>query len=166
FVAIERNTKLVLNFAPGKRNQVTTDIFLEGLRHATSRQRFQITTNGFAPYRSAIVNTFEDRADFAQLIKVYPATPEGERRYGPAEIVSTEVVSICGPRPIRICTSIVERQDLTMRMQIRRLRRLTNGFSRKWENLWAALSLALRLLQLLPRPQEPSRHSCNAGRNH
>jgi len=152
FVAIERNTKLVLNFAPGKRNQVTTDIFLEGLRHATSRQRFQITTNGFAPYRSAIVNTFEDRADFAQLIKVYPATPEGERRYGPAEIVSTEVD--------------MERQDLTMRMQIRRLTRLTNGFSRKWENLWAALSLALRLLQLLPRPQESSRHSCNAGRNH
>ena len=54
FVAIERNTKLVLNFALGRRNQQTTDVFIEGLRAATSRQHFQITTDGFAPYRSAI----------------------------------------------------------------------------------------------------------------
>lgn len=114
FVAMETSTKLVLNFALGKRNQATTDIFIEGLRHATAHGRFQISTDGFGPYTTAISNTLEDRADFAQLIKVYRATPEGERRYSPAEVVSTEVVSVMGdPDPKRTigppsaCTSLI-----------------------------------------------------------
>ena len=94
--AIERNTKLVLNFALGKRNQATTDIFIEGLRHATANEEFQVTTDGFKPYVSAIADTLADRVSFAQLIKVYRATPEGERRYSPAEVVFTEVVPVLG----------------------------------------------------------------------
>jgi transposase-like protein/IS1 family transposase len=142
FVAIERHSKLVLNIAIGKRNQHTTNAFVEGIRHATSRKRFQITTDGFAPYRHAIPDTLGDRCDFAMLIKVYRAASEGEGRYSPAEVQSVEVVPVMGqPDPERICTSIVERSNLSLRMGLRRFTRLTNGFSKKWEHHCAAVML-------------------------
>jgi hypothetical protein len=74
--------------------------------------------------------------------KLTRAAPEGERRYSPAEVASVEVIPVMGqPDPERICTSIVERSNLSLRMGMRRFTRLTNAFSKKWENHWAAVSL-------------------------
>jgi transposase-like protein/IS1 family transposase len=142
YVALERTAKLVLNVTMGKRDQTTTNVFIEGLRDALAPGRFQITSDGWAPYKTAIPDTFGNRVDFAMLIKVYRAAPEGERRYSPAEVESVEVVPVCGnPDPDRICTSMVERSNLSLRMGSRRFTRLTNGFSKKWENHWAAVTL-------------------------
>lgn len=142
FVAMERNTKLVLAWHLGDRDAANTEAFTEKLHRATSGH-FQMTTDGFAPYRHAVSYSLGTRVDFAQLIKVYGKNDrEGEQKYSPPEVVSTETKTFIGsPDPRRICTSIVERGNLSIRTSVRRLTRLTNAFSKKWANHHAMMAL-------------------------
>jgi transposase-like protein/IS1 family transposase len=143
FVALERNSKIVLAWHLDKRTPEATRLFSNKLRTAT-RGRFQLSTDGFRPYRTAVWDTFGPDIDFAQLVKVYGTTADTgpQARYSPGEVIDAVPTIIIGePDEDSICTSHAERANLTMRMTLRRLTRLTNAHSKKRANHYAALAL-------------------------
>ena len=142
FIGIERHNKLILAWHLGRRDQRSTDAFIGKLKYATSDSRYQLSTDGFKPYISAVKMYLKGIVDFAQLVKIYSSPREGEQRYSPGDVVEAVPVPVMGlPKRNRICTSHIERQNLSIRMGMRRMTRLTNGFSKKWENLEAAYAL-------------------------
>jgi IS1 family transposase len=143
WIAIDANRKAIVSYRVGKRSAVDARAFLADLRKRVV-SRPQLTSDGYAPYIDAIDRAFGDDCDYAQIVKDYATTPGNEAavRYSPGSIIRSERTVITGtPDPTKISTSYVERQNLTLRMQMRRFTRLTNGFSKKIENHRAAVAL-------------------------
>ena len=141
WVAICADTKLAVNWLVGERNAVYAHAFIHDVWERLAG-RIQLTSDGLGSYRDAVAQVFGIDVDYGQLVKSYGASPEGEKRYSPAECIGAKKVAIQGnPDPKYISTSFVERQNLTMRMAMRRFTRLTNAFSKKLENHACAVSL-------------------------
>ncbi len=141
WTAICADSKLVPCWMLGRRDSVAAEEFMLNLS-SRLKHRVQLTTDGLRSYLEAVEGAFGLDIDYAVLVKLYGAVPEGEKRYSPSKCIGAKRGMVAGaPDKDHISTSYVERQNLTMRMSMRRFTRLTNAFSKKLENLAHAVSL-------------------------
>src|SRR5208283_4966989 len=147
FIALDADTKLIPSFIVGKRDAYHARVFMDDLASRLAL-RVQISSDALAAYPDAFDRSFGVDADYGQIVKTYSVTPLGNAaapaavRYSPAEVVKVERTIVSGmPDVARITTSHIEKQNHTLRMHCRRLTRLTNAFSKKFENFQAAVAL-------------------------
>ena len=142
WVAIDADTKVIPCWHIGGRDADAAYLFMEDLASRLAN-RVQLTTDGNKAYLFAVEGAFGwDQVDYAMLVKLYGRSPDGSRRYSPPKLTGIEKRWVMGnPDADLVSTSYIERQNLTMRMNVRRLTRLTNGFSKKIENHGHAIAL-------------------------